>query len=149
MVLRPMRKWNGKDRSFRFVIGGKSDSDGGTCPTTRRSVTGYSVFLEAVAIMVRSVLQRIQTLSVTESELLAVILCVQDMLYACHILEGLELKVEKPMILECDNKGAVDLINNWSTGGRTRHIQSRIYFLRQLKEQNELKVIWKQGENNC
>ena len=52
------------------------------------------------------------------------------------------------MILECDNKGAVDLVNNWSTGGRSRHIQSRIYFLRQLKEQNELKVIWKQGDKN-
>ena len=52
------------------------------------------------------------------------------------------------MVLECDNKGAVDLINNWSVGGRTRHIQSRIYFLRQLKEENELKVVWKKGADN-
>ena len=25
--MKPLRKWNGKDRSFRFVIRGKSDSD--------------------------------------------------------------------------------------------------------------------------
>ena len=54
--LKPERKWNGKDRNFRFVIAGKSDSDGGTCPATRRSVTGYSVFLEGAPIMARSVL---------------------------------------------------------------------------------------------
>ena len=45
-------------------------------------------------------------------------------------------------------KGAVDLVNNWSVGGRTRHIQSRIYFLRQLKENGELKVVWKKGVDN-
>jgi hypothetical protein len=32
------------------------------------------------------------------------------------------LKVKLPMILEMDNKGAVDLANNWIIGGRTRHV---------------------------
>jgi hypothetical protein len=45
------------------------------------------------------------------------------------------LKVKKHMILEIDNKGAVDLANNWSVGGRTRHVEVREYFLRELKEQ--------------
>ena len=27
-----------------------------------------------------------------------------------------------PMILEMDNKGAVDLASNWSIGGCTRHV---------------------------
>ena len=36
------------------------------------------------------------------------------------------------MLLKIDNKGAVDLADNWSMGGQTRHIRqvftNRIYF---------------------
>ena len=45
------------------------------------------------------------------------------MLYVVRTIESLGLKVEKPMILQADNKGAVDLANNWSIGGRTWHIE--------------------------
>jgi hypothetical protein len=52
------------------------------------------------------------------------------------------------MILEVDNKVAVDLVNNYSVGGRTRHVETRQYFLRQLKEEHVIKVIWTPGELN-
>ncbi len=38
------------------------------------------------------------------------------------------------MILEMDNRGAVDLANNWSVGGHTRHVDVRNHYLRQLKD---------------
>ena len=41
-----------------------------------------------------------------------------------------------------DNRGAIDLVNNWSVGGRTRHVEVKQYFLRDLKEQGLLKVEW-------
>ena len=93
-------------------------------------------------------MQRIVALSFTEAELIATVQCAQDMLYIKRILNGIGLKVKTPMILECDNKGAVDLSNNWSTGGRTRHVDTREYFLRELKEANILKVIWIPGKAN-
>jgi hypothetical protein len=46
------------------------------------------------------------------------------------------------MVLEVDNKGVVDLANNWSVGGRTRHISVHVNFLRELKEQGLLRVVW-------
>jgi hypothetical protein len=67
------------------------------------------------------------------------------MLYTMRIVESMGLKVKKPMILEIDNKGAVDLTNNWSVGGRTRHIDTRYYFLRELKEQGIIKTVWLSG----
>jgi hypothetical protein len=70
------------------------------------------------------------TLSVTEAELVAATQCAQDMLFAMRAVESMGLKVKKPMILEIDNKGAVDLMHNWSVGGRTRHVEVRQYFLR-------------------
>ena len=65
------------------------------------------------------------TLSVTEAEQAGCVTCAQDMIFQKQILESIGLQVELPMILECDNKGAVDLANNWTAGGRTRHVDVR------------------------
>ena len=56
--------------------------------------------------------------------------------------------VKLPMILEVDNSGAVDLANNWSAGGRTRHMETRMFFLRQLKEEGILETKWVRGTDN-
>jgi hypothetical protein len=45
-----------------------------------------------------------------------------------------DLKVQLPMVLEMDNKGAVNLANSWSVGGRTRHVDVQMFFLRELKD---------------
>ena len=52
------------------------------------------------------------------------------------------------MVLEMDNRGAVDLANNWSVGGRTRHIDVKNYFLRELKDQGILVVRYVPGDRN-
>ncbi len=44
------------------------------------------------------------------------------MLCIKNVLELLGLRVKLLMVLEMDNQGAVYLANNWSVGGRTRHI---------------------------
>ena len=62
-------------------------------------------------------MQKTVALSVTEAELMAWVTCVQDMLYAKKGMNELQLKVKLPMLLEMDNKGAVDLANNWTVGG--------------------------------
>ena len=41
------------------------------------------------------------------------------------------------MVIEIDNSRAVDLANNWSAGGRTKNMQTRIFILRDLKELEE------------
>ena len=146
--LKPERKWDGKDKNFEFCISGKSDSDYATCPTTRRSVTGFTVFLEGAPISVKSLMQKIVALSVCEAEVISAVTCAQEMIMAYKIITSLELKVKLPMILEVDNKGAVDLANNWSTGGRTKHMDVRFLWLRELKEKGLMKVVWLSGVHN-
>ena len=65
-----------------------------------------------------------------------------------NVIESIGLKVELPMILECDNKGAVDLANNWTAGGRTRHVDVHQNWLRELKEEGILRVQWIPGSEN-
>ena len=93
-------------------------------------------------------MQRIIALLVTEAEVIAMIQCVQEMLYVMKILESMQLTVKKPMIVYVNNKGAVDLANGWSIGGGTKHIDVRLMFIRQLKEQGIVAVKWKSGNEN-
>jgi hypothetical protein len=145
-TVKPNCKWNG-DKDFKFVISGRSDSDHGK-DESMKSVSGYSTFLCGAAISAKSKLQTTTTLSVTESELVSATNCVQDMLFEMRVLESMGLQVELPMILKVDNKGVVDLANNWSAGGRTRHIAVRANFLRELKEQGLLRVEWIPTDEN-
>ena len=147
IVLQPTDAWDGsKDKLF--IIRGSADSNYATDPDSRKSVSGYSVFLEGAPVAMRSVGARVVALSVTEAELYAATLCAQEMMYVTRILESIGLQVQKPMVLEIDNEGAVDLINNWSVGGRTKHIEVRQYFLRELKEAGVIVTSWKAGASN-
>ncbi len=77
---------------------------------TRQSVSGYVVYLEDAPTMHRSATQKTVALSSCEAELNAALLCTQDMIYQKNMLESIGLKVEPPMILKMDNKGASILL---------------------------------------
>ena len=141
------KKWLG-DPNYEFVITGRSDSDYAKDPETRRSVSGWIVYLCGIPIAWKSKMMPIVALSVTEAELFAATSCVQDMLFAMRILESIGLKVKKPMLLECDNKGAIDLMDNYTCGGRTRHIEVKQYFIRDLKEENLIRIEWLPSDMN-
>ncbi len=70
------------------------------------------------------------------------------MLYQKNTLELIGLKVEYPMVLEMDNRGAIDLINSFSVGGHTRHINNKQCFLQELKEAKILIIKWIPGSEN-
>jgi hypothetical protein len=93
-------------------------------------------------------MQKIVALSVTKAELFSATSNAQDMMYVKRLLESIRLRVHLPMIMEVDNKVTVDLVNSFSVGGRTRHIETRQYYLRELKEQGVISVIWKAGSEN-
>ena len=142
-LLQPNMQLNGYPE-FEFQICGKSDSDCAKDLDKRKSVSGGIVYLNGVAVSCKSQGQKIVAQSTTEAELYAVNMVAQDMLYIKRLLESLELRVQLPMLLYCDNKGCVDLINNFSCGGRTRHVEARYLALCELK--NILKVVWISGD---
>jgi hypothetical protein len=129
-------------------VDGCSDASYAPDPDNRKSVSASDVFLCGAPVVMKSQGQKIVTLSSTEAELVAAVNCAQDMLYVMRILESIGLKVKKPMVLWVDNKGTVDLANNWSVGGRTRHVEVRMYFLRDLKEEGTLITRWIPGADN-
>jgi hypothetical protein len=135
-VFKPRRTCKHEDiMDFEFDIDGFSDSDYAKDTVKRHSVSGFSSFLEGCPVNTKSHMQAITSLSVTEAELVAATECAQDLIFIKNVLESIGLKVRLPMRLNIDNSGCIDLICNWSAGGRTRHMETRMYFLRELKEE--------------
>lgn len=72
----------------------------------------------------------------------------QEIIYIHQLIQSIGLKINLPMIIEVDNKGAKDLVNNWSIGGRTHHVGVRLNYLRELKEDGVIQVKWIKSEDN-
>ena len=90
-VLNPTRQWNGRANCIKFIIKGEADSDYAKCPITRRSISGNITRFEGVAIIIKSVIQKLVALSVTESELYSGVTTAQDMLYLMRLVESVGL----------------------------------------------------------
>jgi len=147
LTLEPEGEWDGSNK-YLFTVSGRSDSDYAKCQVTRKSISGYRVMLNGAPVIFKSATQKRAAQSVCEAELYAAFACAQEMLYTKHVIESLGLKVKSPMVLEMDNKGAVDHTNSWSVGGNMRHVGTKQVFLRELKEDGILIVEWIPGEIN-
>jgi hypothetical protein len=147
-MIAPVDKWDGS-KEFEFTVSGASDAAYNQCPDTRKCVSGNTTKVNGVPVITKSVMQDTQKLSVTEAELDSAVTNVQDMLFVQQILESMGLKVKLPMVLRVDNSGVRELVNNWSVGGRTRHVANKAMYLRELKEWGVLKVLYQAGGDMC
>ena len=91
-ILKPNAKWNGS-KDFEFEITRKRDSTFAADMLTRRSVSGWSAYLNEAPYVRKSKMQKFVTTSVTEAECVAATSCVQDMMYGKQFMESLGLKV--------------------------------------------------------
>ena len=103
-------------------------------------MTGSVAYLNGAPVMCRSSTQK--TLLTTKAELNVAVMGVQDALFMKNILKSLWLKVKLSILASIDNSGAVDIDNNWSVGGRTRHVEVKQNFLSKLKKAGIIEFQW-------
>ena len=147
LQLAPTGIWNG-ERETELQLRGVSDSDFGKNEDNRKSVTGYVVYLNDAPVAFKSSTQQTVSLSSAEAELNALVSCAQELLYVMNLLESMELTVNKPMVIKCDNKGTVAVAHNWVVSGRMRHVAIKKNFMRELEEKNIIHVEWIEGVKN-
>jgi hypothetical protein len=103
----------------RYNITGYSDSNFASDKDTRRSVSGFAIYYADTLVSWKSKGQQCVTLSTTEAEYVAASQCANEMEFVRLVLESVGEKVSLPMVLKVDNTGAIDLMKNWSTNGRS------------------------------
>jgi hypothetical protein len=77
-----------------------------------QAIRRHAVFLNNAPIAEKSKIQKATTLSEKEAELTSGTDYAQDILFAMPVLESIELRVKKPIMLYIDNKRAVDYARN-------------------------------------
>ncbi|GKV28505.1 hypothetical protein SLEP1_g37549 [Rubroshorea leprosula] len=114
------------------------DSDFVSDLDKRRSTTGYVFTLSGCAISWKATLQSTVTLSTTEAEYMAIIEAVKEALW----LKGLvsDLGVEQNEMVFCDSQSAIHLTKNTMYHERTKHIQVRYHFVREVISNGDVLV---------
>ena len=153
-VLRTRRRWlkyekvrmtNGK---MRWSIKAYGDSDWGGDKNTRKSVTGYCVYLNMNLVAWKSRSQKNVTLSSSEAEYVAMSELCTEIVFIKSILEFMGVDVELPIVVYCDNVGAVFLAHNPKTSMRTKHVDIRYHHVREYVVDGVIMIKFVKSEEN-
>jgi len=125
-----------------------NDSDYSGDKDTRRSVSGYVIYCNGLPIAWRSKGQKSVTLSSTEAEYVAISEAVRELRFVYQVMKSLKIEVKLPIRLNVDNLGAIFLAKNKNASERTKHVDARHHYVRELIENNFLEVVFVPSEEN-
>ena len=112
-------------------ISGHVDSDWASWKASRRSRTGYLIFIGNCLIAFGSKLQPAVALSSAEAEYMALSLITRIILWIVNMIENIPGQfVHRPILVYEDNKPCINLADNHSASKYTRHIGICHHFLR-------------------
>ena len=126
--------------SFHTLIS-YSDADWGGCPDTRRSTSGYCVFLGDNLVSWSSKRQPTLSRSSAEAEYRGVANVVSDSCWIRNLLLELHCPIRKATLVHCDNVSAIYLSGNPVQHQRTKHIEMDIHFVREKVAKGEVRVL--------
>lgn len=109
-----------------------TDSDYAGDLDDRKSTSGYVFLLGGGVISWVSKKQPVVSLSTTEAEFIAAALCACQCVWLRRILEHLSHCQEEATVVFCDNVSTIKLSKNSVLHGRSKHIDVRFHFLRNL-----------------
>jgi hypothetical protein len=87
-----------------------TDSDWAGDNGNRHSVLGYTIFLSDTVILWKSQLQKPLALSSSEAEYYGMSEAAKDVKCVAMILEAIGIEIELPIIMFCDNMGAIFML---------------------------------------
>ncbi|XP_074293032.1 uncharacterized protein LOC141619924 [Silene latifolia] len=117
-----------------------TDADWGGCPDSRRSTSGYCVYLAHNLISWSSKRQPTVSRSSSEAEYRGVANVVAESCWLRNLLLELHCPIRHTSIVYCDNVSAIYLSGNPVNHQRTKHIELDIHFVREKVAINEVQV---------
>ncbi|XP_026416688.1 uncharacterized protein LOC113312149 [Papaver somniferum] len=108
------------------------DSDWAGCPDTRKSTSGYCVFVGGNLVSWSSKKQHTISRSSTEAEYRGLANAAAEILWLSCLFEELSVYLSLPCRLYCDNLGAGSLTANPIFHARTKHIEVDYHMIRDL-----------------
>ncbi|KAK3250613.1 hypothetical protein CYMTET_40017 [Cymbomonas tetramitiformis] len=124
-----------------------TDADYAGCKTTRRSTSGIAVYLCGSLLIFSSIMQRCVSLSTTEAEIIAMSEGAREVKYIINVLTDL-VDICTPVPMYCDNQGAIHLASDYVNNNRSKHIEVRNMYIRELVKSKMVEAMYVASADN-
>ena len=120
------------------MLTGYVDSDWAGSVDDRKSTSGYVFHMGSGAISWASKKQPVVSLSIVEAEYVAAIAEECQAVWLRRVLRDLCHEQEEGTTIYCDNSSAIALSKNSVFHKRTKHIDTKFHFIRELVNNGEI-----------
>jgi hypothetical protein len=127
-----------------------TDSDWANNKVDAKSISGYVFILAGAAICWRSKKQRCVATSSTHAEYVAMYECVTEYEWLRDFLHelGQDKFMHKPCTIFADNMGAICIADSNAINDRSKHINVKYHYNRELMENGEIKFVYLRSNEN-
>lgn len=132
-------KLNISSKEYPNIVG-YSDADWGQDATDRKSTSGNIIFLGNSCISWFSRKQTCVSLSSAEAEYVALSQGTQEVLWILKLCKDLNLEQKFPIKIFEDNQSTIKLVESEKFKSRTKHIDTKYHYIRDLKSKNIIDV---------
>ena len=115
---------------------------------TTRSTSGYVIMLAGGQVSSSSKRQHCITMSSCESELVALADCAIELLCIIGVAEFMGLEINGPVEVCTDSKAAYDLCHRFTTSQHSRHVDRKMFKMRELRGAGVVTVRHIPGDTN-
>jgi hypothetical protein len=129
-------------RSSPTSLTAYTDADWAGCPDTRKSTSGYGIFLGDNLVSWSSKRQKIVSRLSAEAEYRAVANVVAEMCWLRQLLSELCHPLQRATVVYCDNISDVYLSTNLVQHQRTKHVEIDLHFVRERVALGDVRVLY-------
>ena len=155
-ALRVLRYLNAtQDQGLHYKTGlhstlqAHSDSDYAACVTTRRSTSGTYILYNDSPVAWQSKRQRFIATSTWAAEYVAAFHTAQHIICLRNLLADLNHAETKPTPLRMDNVGAITTANTTHPTPKSKHIDVKYHYIKELIDRKEISISYIPSSENC